>query len=124
MIETRCLKNVLVFIQTILSFVLSRKIINIKVVLDLSNYATKKKLKHATDADTSDIAAKKDFMALKGEVGKLDINKLTNVPTSLNNLTAKVDDFDVGKLKTVPVDMKNLSDVVDNKVAKTQISTH
>ena len=29
MIETRCLKNVVIFIQTILSFVLSRKIINI-----------------------------------------------------------------------------------------------
>ena len=29
MIETRRLKNVLIFIQTILSFVLSRKIINI-----------------------------------------------------------------------------------------------
>ena len=29
MIETHCLKNVLIFIQTILSFVLSRKIINI-----------------------------------------------------------------------------------------------
>ena len=29
MIETRCLKNVAIFIQTVLSFVLSRKIINI-----------------------------------------------------------------------------------------------
>ena len=29
MIETRCLKNVVIFIETILSFVLSRKIINI-----------------------------------------------------------------------------------------------
>ena len=29
MIETRCLENVVIFIQTILSFVLSRKIINI-----------------------------------------------------------------------------------------------
>ena len=28
MTETRCLKNVVIFIQTILSFVLSRKIIN------------------------------------------------------------------------------------------------
>ena len=29
MIEMRCLKNVVIFIQTILSFVLSKKIINI-----------------------------------------------------------------------------------------------
>ena len=55
---------------------------------------------------------------MKAEVDKLDINKLVNVPTSLNNLKTKLDDLDVGKLKTVPVDLKNLSDVVDSKVAK------
>ena len=49
----------------------------VKVVLDLSNYAT--------NIVTSDLAAKKDFIALKAEVDKLDINKLVNVPTSLNN---------------------------------------
>ena len=49
---------------------------------------------------------------MKAEVDKLDINKLTNVPTSLNNLKTKVDDLDVGKLKTVHVDLKKLSDVV------------
>ena len=54
----------------------------VKVVLDLSNYATKKELEHATRIDTSDLAAKKDFIALKAEVGKLDINKLTNGPNS------------------------------------------
>ena len=66
----------------------------------------------------SDLAAKKDFIALKAEVEKLDINKLTNVPTSLNDLKTKVDDLDVGKLKTVPVDFKKLSDVADNEVVK------
>ena len=78
----------------------------VKVVLNLSNYATKKELGHATGIDTSDLTAKKDFIALKAEVDKLDINKLTNVPTSLNNLKTKVDDLDLGKLKTVPVDWK------------------
>ena len=58
------------------------------------------------------------MLALKAEVDKLDINKLTNVPTSLNNLKTKVNDSDVGKLKTVSVDLKKLSDVVDNEVAK------
>ena len=48
----------------------------------------------------------------------LDINKLTNVPTSLNNLKTKIDDVDVGKLKTVSVDLKKLSDIVDNEVVK------
>ena len=55
---------------------------------------------------------------MKIEVDKLDINKLTNVPTSLNNLQTKVDDLDVGKLKKVPVDFKKLSNVVDNEVIK------
>ena len=72
----------------------------------MSNYATKTGLKHATGIDTSDLVAKKDFIALEAETDKLDINKLTNVPTSLINLETKVDDLDVGKLKTVPVDLK------------------
>ena len=62
----------------------------VKVVLDLSNYATKKKLDHATVVDTSDLAAKNDFIASKAEVDKLDINKLDNVLTSLNNFKTKI----------------------------------
>ena len=61
---------------------------------------------------------KKDSIALKPEVDKLEINKLTNVPTSLNDLKTKVDDLDVGKLKTAPVDFKKLIDVVDNEIVK------
>ena len=72
----------------------------VKVVLDLSNYATKKELEHTAGIDKSDLAAKRDFIALKAD--KLDINKLTNVPTSLNNLKTEVDNSDVGKLKIVP----------------------
>ena len=56
-------------------------------------------------------------MVLKAEVDKLDINKLINVPTSLNNLKTKVHDLDFGKLKTIPVDLKKLSDV-DNQIVK------
>ena len=33
----------------------------VKTALDLSNYATKQKLDHATGADTSSLAAKKCF---------------------------------------------------------------
>ena len=55
---------------------------------------------------------------MKAEVDKLDINKLINVPTSLNNLKTKVKDLDFGKLKTVPVDLKKLSDVADNEIVK------
>ena len=46
----------------------------------------KKNLDHATGVDTSDLTAKKDFIALKAEVDKRDINKLFNVPTSLKKL--------------------------------------
>ena len=45
----------------------------------MSKCATKKELDHATGADTSDLAAKNDFIALKAEVEKLDIIKLVNV---------------------------------------------
>ena len=65
----------------------------------MSNYASKKELDHVTRVDTSDLSAKKNFIALKTEVDKLDINKLVNVSTSLNNLKTKVDDLVVGKLK-------------------------
>ena len=90
----------------------------VKVVLDLTNYATRKELDHATGVDTSDLTAKKDFIALKAEVDELDINRLGNVPTSWNNSKTKVYDLDVGKLKTVPIDLKKLYDVVANEVVK------
>ena len=78
----------------------------------------KKELYLATGVGTSDLAAKKDFIALKAQVDKLDIAKLVNVPTSLNNLKTKVDDIEDGELKTVLIDLKKLNDVVDNEVVK------
>ena len=90
----------------------------IKLELDLYKIATKKELYLATGVGTSDLAAKKDFIALKAQVDKLDIAKLVNVPTSLNNLKTKVDDIEDGELKTVLVDLKKLNDVVDNEVVK------
>ena len=65
----------------------------VKVVLNLSIYAIKTELEHATGVDRSDIAPKKDFIASKTELDKLEINKLVNVPTSLNNFKRKVDDL-------------------------------
>ena len=90
----------------------------VSVVLDLSNYATKQELNDATGVDTFNLAAKRDFVALKTEVNKLDINKLVNVPTGLNNLETKIDDLDVDKLKTVLVNLKKLSDVVSKEIVK------
>ena len=45
-----------------------------------------KKLDHATGVDTSDLATKKDCIALKAEFDNIGIDKLVNVPTCLNNL--------------------------------------
>ena len=90
----------------------------IKLELDLYKIATKKELYLATGVGTSDLAAKKDFIALKAQVDKLNIAKLVNVPTSLNNLKTKVDDIEDGELKTVLIDLKKLNDVVDNEVVK------
>ena len=67
----------------------------------------KKELKHARGVDTSDLVAKKDSIALKAEVDKLEINKFVNVTTSLNNLKEMIDDLDVDKKKNVPLIWKN-----------------
>ena len=90
-----------------------------KVISDLPSYATKKELIDATSIDTSSLAAKRDFIALKVEVDVLDIRKLTDVPTDLNNIKTKLDDLDVGKLKAVPLGLKKLSDVVSQEIPKT-----
>ena len=52
---------------------------------------------------------------------KLDVNKLVNVPTGLNNLK-KVNDINVDKLKAAPVDLKTISDVVSKDVQFEKIS--
>ena len=69
---------------------------NIKVELDLSNYATKKDIKDITHIDTSSYALKTNLAALKTEVDKIDTDKL----------------------KTVPDDLAKLSNVVKNDVVK------
>ena len=69
---------------------------DIKVELDLSNYATKTDLKNVTHADVSSFASK----------------------TNLASLKTKFDKIDVDKLKTVPVDLAKLSDLVKNDVVK------
>ena len=56
---------------------------NVKVELDLSNYATKTDLKNATVVDTSCFTKKTDLANLKSDVDKLDIDELENVPMIL-----------------------------------------
>ena len=69
---------------------------NIKVELDLSNYATKTDLKNVIHVDVGSFASKADLASLKTEVDKID----------------------AGKLKTVPVDLAKLSNVVKHDVVK------
>ena len=85
---------------------------NVKVELDLFNYATKVDFKNATGVDTSDFAKKTDLTILKSNVGKLVIDKLKNVPSSLGNFKSKLDKLYADKLVPVPVDISKLSDVV------------
>ena len=60
---------------------------NIKVELDLSNYATKKDIKDITHVDASGFASKTNLAALKTEVDKIDTDKLKTVPDDLAILT-------------------------------------
>ena len=69
---------------------------NVKVELDLTNYATKTDLKNITHTDVSSLASKTNLSALKTEVDKIDIDKL----------------------KAVPDDLAKLSNVVKNEVVK------
>ena len=69
---------------------------NIKVELDLANYATKDDVKNITHVDVSSYASKTNLAALKSEVDKIDVDKL----------------------KTVPVDLAKLSNAVKNDVVK------
>ena len=69
---------------------------NIRVKVDLSNYAIKTDLKNITHIDTSGFALKTNLATLKTEVDQLDIDKLA--PVSVN--------------------LSKLSDVVKNEMAK------
>ena len=54
---------------------------NVKVKLDLSNYAMKANLKRPTGVDTSMLASRKYLNSLKIKEGNLDVDKLDTIPT-------------------------------------------
>ena len=63
---------------------------NIKVQLDLDNYATKTDLNNITHVDVSSFASKTNLAALKTEVDKIDVDKLKATPADLAKLTNAV----------------------------------
>ena len=70
---------------------------NIKVKLDLVNYATKTDLKNITHADVSTFASKTNLTALKTEVDKIDVDKLKTTPADLAKLTNAIENDVVKK---------------------------
>ena len=64
---------------------------NIKVELDLANYATKTDLENITHVDVSSFASKTNLAALKTEVDKIDVDKLKTTLTDLAKLTNAVE---------------------------------
>ena len=86
---------------------------NVKVELDLSNYATKDDVKNITHVDVSSSATKTNLAALKTEVDKIDTDKLKTVPDELAKLTNVV--------KNGVVKKTNFS--ADNYVTRTKFST-
>ena len=73
---------------------------NIKVELDLANYATKDNVKNITHVDVSSYATRNNLAVLKCDVDKIDADKL----------------------KAVPVDLAKLSNVKNDVVKKTDYS--
>ena len=70
---------------------------NIKVELDLANYATKTDLNNITHVDVRSFARKTNLAALKTEVDKIDADKLKTAPTDLAKLTNAIENDVVKK---------------------------
>ena len=91
---------------------------NIKVELDLDNYATKDDVKNITHVDVSSYATKTNLAALKSEVDKIDTDKLKGVPTDLAILSSVVKNDVVKK-----IDYKTKVTSIENQIAGVTINT-
>ena len=63
---------------------------HVTVDVDLEGLTTKDDLRSITHANTSSFDLKSNLASLKTEVDKLDIPKLSTVPTDISKLTNKV----------------------------------
>ena len=104
---------------------------NIKVELDLSNYATTKDIKDIAHIDASVFASNTNLAALKTEVDKIDTDKLKTVSNDLAKLTnvvkndvAKKTDYNtkISDIETqiTAVNKNALDNLADIKVLKTK----
>ena len=103
---------------------------NVKVELDLSNYATKTDLKNITHVDVSSFASKTNLAALKTEVDKIDTDKLKTTPTDLAKLTNAIENDVVKKTEyntkvtSIKVQIAGLTkNTVDNLADITKLKT-
>ena len=98
---------------------------NIKVELDLTNYATKTDLKNITHTDVRNFASKTNLAALKTEIDKIDVDKLKTVSDDLAKLSnvvknevVKKTDFSADNYVTrtkLSTDTNSLDDKIDKK---------
>ena len=104
---------------------------NIKVELDLSNYATKKDMKDITHIDASGFASKTNLAALKTEVDKIDTDKFKTVSNDLaklsyvvkNDVVKKTDcNTKISDIETqiTAVNKNSLDNLADIKILKTK----
>ena len=101
---------------------------DIKVELDLSNYATKTDLKNVTHVDVSSFASKTNLASLKTEVDKLGIPKLSAVPADLAKLTNKVandlvEETDFNALEKKVTDNKTEQENLETTVQNNHLTT-
>ena len=85
---------------------------NIKVEVDLTNYATKTDLKNITHVDVSSFASKTNLAALKTDVDKIDADKLTTVLVDLAKLTSAVENDLVKK-----TDYNTKATIIESQIA-------
>ena len=74
---------------------------DIKVEVDLSNYAAKTDLKNVTHVDVSSFASKTNLASLKTEVDKIDADKLKTLPVDLAKLSNVKNDVFKKKLNII-----------------------
>ena len=99
---------------------------NIKIKVDLSNYATKVDIKNITYVDTSNFALKTNLAKSKTQVDKLDIDRLVPIPADLSKLSNVVKNDAVKKTvydkSVTKVNYVDTSDFVLKTIWNTKIT--